>query len=46
MSDSRSSGERTGNSLNRFHASEIGVVGPQTDHEQLAEAPGKVHQRA
>src|SRR4051812_13620968 len=29
MSDSRSSGERTGNSLNRCHASAIGVAGPR-----------------
>ena len=28
-SDSRSSGERTGNSLNRYHASAIGVAGPR-----------------
>lgn len=29
MSDSRSSGERTGNSLNRVHASGLGVAGPR-----------------
>ena len=29
MSDSRSSGERTGNSLNRYHASDAGVAGPR-----------------
>ncbi len=29
MSDSRSSGERTGRSLNRFHASDVGVAGPR-----------------
>ncbi len=29
MSDSRSSGERTGNSLNRCHASDLGVAGPR-----------------
>jgi hypothetical protein len=29
MSDSRSSGERTGNSLNLCHASDIGVAGPR-----------------
>ena len=29
MSDSRSSGERTGNSLNRIHASGFGVAGPR-----------------
>ena len=28
-SDSRSSGERTGNSLNRSHASAFGVAGPR-----------------
>src|SRR3954465_11742802 len=28
-SDSRSSGERTGRSLNRLHASDVGVAGPQ-----------------
>src|SRR5262245_14205570 len=28
-SDSRSSGERTGNSLNRRHASGVGVAGPR-----------------
>ena len=46
MSDSRSSGERNGNSLNRPHESDAGVAGPQKDRERLAEAPGKVHQRA
>jgi hypothetical protein len=28
-SDSRSSGERTGRSLNRLHASGVGVAGPR-----------------
>jgi hypothetical protein len=28
-SDSRSSGERNGNSLNRRHASDVGVAGPR-----------------
>src|SRR5215831_480816 len=46
MSDSRSSGERNGNSLNRPHESEAGVAGPRKDRERLAEAPGKVRQRA
>ena len=46
MSDSRSSGERNGNSLNRPHESDAGVAGPRKDQERLAEAPGKVHHRA
>jgi len=40
-SDSPSSGERTGKSLNRNHASAFGVAGPRKDLELLAEAFGK-----
>ena len=45
-SDSRSSGERTGNSLNRSDESRIGVAGPRKDSEWLAEASGKMRQSA
>ena len=45
-SDSRSSGERNGNSLNRRDESRVGVAGPRKDLGELAEAPGKVHHRA
>ena len=45
MSDSRSSGERNGTSLNLHHASDEGVAGPRKDRKLLAEAPGKVHHR-
>ena len=44
-SDSRSSGERNGNSLNRCHASGTGVAGPRKDPVRLAEASGKRHHR-
>ena len=46
MSDSRSSGERTGNSPNRYDESRVGVAGPRKDLGRLTEASGKMHHRA